>query len=378
MKLAQGASAVLVAIAITAPPAHVVAGDPVWPPPTANWAGTTDIRWTTSKDGTPVYPKRVGILAYCADMYHNAGDTGLQAGKIDVRDSGQKRAVQSSVFANPGDNWFLDGPFDLMGLYGAQNVADYFAYDDSINRERDVVVVDASLILPTATQLIQNFDIVVAWTDNKCGQPIPTSIANSAASALSGFAATAGKKLILTGFAFSSSIGFGSAIFGSGLSPLKKGGPGLDLRCSRGTPCPIGSCPATNPNTGLACSIQNNPPQCLDTNNNNCTQYQPLSGPNSDFACDNMLANVGGPTSSSWATALTSASLASGATLCFNYDVPGTPVPFLAINASRNIIAINSFPPDSVDIQKFWYGCLLGNALEFLSGDNRCSTQFCR
>jgi len=60
--------------------------------------------------------------------------------------------------------------------------------------------------------------------------------------------------------------------------------------------------------------------------------------------------------------------------LCFNYEAPNDTVPFIAINQTRNIIAINSFPPDRDDIQKFWYGCMLGNAVEYFSGNtNRCN-----
>ncbi len=370
MNVIHKASLVSVLVATISTAAPVSAGEPLWPPPTANWAGTTPIVLAV-RNGDQIFAKRVGILAYCADLYHGAGDTGLQAGKVDVQNSSAKQALQAQ-FGIIGAPWFLDGPFDLMGHYGAQNVADYLAYDDSINRERDVEVIDGSLILPTATQLIQNFDILVAWTDNNCGQPIPTSIANSAANALAGFITVPGKKLILTGFAFSSSIGFGNAIFAAGLSPLKKGGPALDLRCNRGTPCPIGACPAEFFPTGV-------PAECRDAAGNFAfPTYQPFLGPDTDFACGNMLASVNGPTSSSWATALASpASLASGATLCFNYDIAAPALPFLAINAARNIIAINAFPPDDSDIQKFWFGCILGNALQFLSGDNRCTTQTC-
>ena len=53
----------------------------------------------------------------------------------------------------------------------------------------------------------------------------PLDPADSASAALTGFTAAAGKKLILTGFAFSSTLGFGNGIYGAGLSPLTKGGP---------------------------------------------------------------------------------------------------------------------------------------------------------
>jgi hypothetical protein len=317
--------------------------------------GQLQIGTTTVGSGSngPGNRRRVGILAYCADIAHNAGNTGLQANKTN------------------------------LGVFGAQNIADYLQYDDGIDRVRDLVVVDGDLTQPTATQLIQNFDIVIAYTDNKCGIPIPFNIANQAANALQGFIQAPNKGLILTGFAFSSSIGFGDAIFGFGLSPLRKGGPGIDQRCGRtsvltgadGSDCKVGTCPA-------GCSItldSRGSPEChSNADGSVCTQYQPWPVTN-DFACDHMLSSINGPTSSSWATALTRTSVAPGATLCFNYDVAGPAVPYLAINAARNIIALNAFPGDSVDIQKFWFGCMLGDMVQWLSGDhNRCSSRGCR
>ena len=238
-------------------------------------------------------------------------------------------------------------------------------------------MINGSLLQPTATQdFINNFDIVIAYTDNKCGQPIPTSIANQAASALAGFIAAPGKGLLLTGFAFSNSIGFGNAIFANGLSPLTKGGPGL--ACTRDAPCFIGSCAGLPAPDATSCTPQGAPAECKDQSGTFCDRpnYQPLAGPGAGagggFACGNMLPSVNGPTSSSWATKLTGANAARGGTLCFNYnDANGaaTDVPFLAINAKKNIVAINGMPADSNDIQKFWYGCLLGNVIQFLSGD---------
>jgi hypothetical protein len=384
-------AAVLAVIATTG---SALADDPI-PPPTTNWAGTTDIEWTSLTDGTPVYPKRVGILAYCADIAHNAGDTGLQGNKKSIKDYGQKQALANLASGLPFDyfpqqpgelqpplgNWFLDGPFSYLGQYGAQNIVDYLAYDDGIDRLRDVQVIDGDLVLPSGAQLIQNFDILIAYTDNKCGQPIPAPISNSAARALADFVSAstpdAPKKLILTGFAFSRSIGFGNAIFGNGMSPLKKGGPGLapcarqlSADGSRG-PCFIGTCPDGFAPTGI-------PAECRDANDNFVQPiYQPAPE-TADFACEHMLPNVNGPTSSSWATALTPAEVDRTATLCFNYDNPpaGLPatydvssVPFLAMNAERTIVAVNAFPADRDDIQKFWFGCILGNIVQYLSGD---------
>jgi hypothetical protein len=338
--------------------AQFINGEPI-PPPNASFAGTTDIGWdNTFLTNTPYFPKRVGIIAYCADIYHGAGDIGLQ-----------------SNINNPNGPWAIYGPFTHLGNYGAQNLVDYFGYDDTIDRLRDAQIIDGDLVLPTAQQLIQNFDIVIAYTDNKCGPTLPTNIANSATSALTGFIGTAGKKLILTGFAFSSTLGFGNGIYANGLSPLTKGGPGLAAcrRAAAGGPvCEIGTCPATSPNgSGNTCTSAGTPPECRDdVTGQVCTAFQPLPA-GGDRACSELLRNVNGPTSSSWATALTQANVAKGATLCFNYDSPDITVPFIAINAARNIIAINSFPPDRDDIQKFWYGCMLGNAVQYFSGDTK-------
>jgi len=359
-------------------------------------AGTDDTRFM----GDQATRKRVGIIAYCADMYHNAGDTGLQSNKQSINNRSQKRNL-----ADLADNglldgstdflgmWFLDGPFSNLGQYGAQNVVDYLAFDDGIDRVRDLVLIDGDLLLPTSTQLINNFDIVIAYTDNKCGPTLPNSVVTSATNALTGFVGAPNKKLILTGFAFSTDLGLGTQIYGKGLSPLGKGGP-ANAACTREAPCFIGACPATNPTTGAGpCGIVQGAkgPECevLDVDGNGtgvyCTAYQPNDGVvlgtnNADQACREFLNNVKGPTSSSWATALTQANVAAGASLCVNYDVdvntpgdPATSVPFIAINAARNIVAINSFPPDAVDIQKFWYGCLLGDVVQYLSGDiSRC------
>lgn len=344
-------------------------------------AGTDDTLFMGDQDTR----KRVGIIAYCADMYHNAGDTGLQSNKVNIRDGGAKFGLAALV-ETPLGNWLLDGPFDNLGQFGAQNVIDYLAYDDGIDRVRDLQLIDGDLIMPTSRELIANFDIIIAYTDNKCGEPIPTSISIPAATALQQFIASPGKKLILTGFAFSSTLGFGNQLYTGGRSPLTKGGPENFEACTRDpftTGCFVGTCPTGCTNVG-------NPPECQDEGGNICTVYQPVGGGvlgtnNPDQACREFLNNVRGPTSSSWATALTSANVAPGASLCLNYDdgpVNGedTGVPFAAINAARNIVAINAFPPDAVDIQKFWFGCLLGDVVQYLSGDTqRCGEQnlFC-
>jgi hypothetical protein len=370
-------------------------------------AGSAFAAGGTNEDFSIVdaFEKRIGIIAYCADMYHNAGDTGLQSNKTNVKDGATKQALANLAASFPivpgfGPDptnpalaslgyLFLDGPFDNLGQLGAQNLADYVAYDDGIDKVSDLQLIDGDLMAPTAQQLINNFDIVVAYTDNKCGPTLPPGIRIQATAALTGFIAAPGKKLILTGFAFSTDLGFGNTLYANGLSPLTKGGP-ANAACTRGDGCRIGTCPAVSP-TGTPCGTVPAPkgPECQELDASGagtgaiCTVYQPVVGAvlgtnnAGDQACREILNGVRGPTTSSWATALTSANVGRGASLCLTYDGTSTGaslgVPFAAINAARNIIAYNAFPPDAVDIQKFWFGCLFRSAIPFLSGDKpRC------
>ncbi|UCB56072.1 MAG: hypothetical protein JSW45_05960 [Thiotrichales bacterium] len=345
--------------------------------PQAGQVGTSDI---IERDGREAVA-RVGVLAYCADIAPNAAALGLMAYQRSARDG------------------LVDGAFNRQGQFGAQNLVDMLMYDDGIPRFRDVVLVDGDRDQPTAEELLENFDVIIAYTDRQCGIPIPRGIANQAAQALVQFV-QGGGGLVLTGFAFDSQIGFGDALFRRGLSPFNKTDAGLDNRCSRPGPltdpvtgnrvdevpgpCPIGSCPApcspqfpgfpTNPDPSRA-------KICLDSGGNRCentdtipASFDPLFQPfpvTEDKACDHMLSEVDGPTISSWAVALTEADVDTTATLCFNYDINrgGGPLPFLAINADRNIVALNTYPPDAHDINKFWYQCQVGNAVQYSAGN---------
>jgi len=346
-------------------------------PPVAGQIGTSEV---VERDGFGPAP-RVGVLAYCTDMAPNAAALGLMA-------------------YHGGNDGRVAGEWRRQGQFGAQNLVDMLMYDDSIPRFKDVVLIDGDREQPTVEELEENFDCVIAFTDKQCGIPIPTGIANQAATTLARFAQT-GRGVVLTGFAFSSSIGFGDAIFRPGMSPLRKGGPEIDLRCSRaglvdpvtgepveGTPCAIGSCAGLESPIGAdPCTPQEPCPgcakQCLDTEGQFCGRpnYQVGGQPypdTPDFACDHMLSLVDGPTVSSWATALTSADVDPSATLCFDYDIGGEPLPFLAINEDRNIVAVNTFPPDADDINKFWYQCLIGNALQYACGNRtKCRERGC-
>lgn len=334
---------------------------------------------------------RVGVLAYCSDLAPNAAALGLMAYQRSARDG------------------LVDGSFNRQGQFGAQNLVDMLMYDDGIPRFRDVVLIDGDREQPTAAELLENFDVVIAFTDKQCGIPIPSGIANQAAQALVQFA-NAGGGVVLTGFAFSNEIGFGNALFRPGMSPFRKGGPGIDTRCSRPGqlrdpadpngpsvtgpgPCAIGSCVGLVSRNGGTCAprFPNPSPEfpdgdpsrakeCLDEEFARCDNptiagsTDPIFLPfpvTTDKACDHMLSEVDGPTISSWATALTEADVDPSATLCFNYDIDrgGLPLPFLAINADRNIVAMNTFPPDANDINKFWYQCQVGNAVQYAAGN---------
>jgi len=366
-------------------------------PPVPGQIGTSDIysRGLGGGIALPVngqQPKapRVGVLAYCSDITPNAATYGLMTGQ------------------NAG----VTGGWSRSGQFGAQNLVDMLNWDDGIPRFKDVVLIDGDRDQPTAADLARNFDCVIAFTDKQCGIPIPPAISIQAGNALATFARTPGKGVVLTGFAFSSSIGFGDAIFAPGLSPLRKGGPANDPRCTRPGPltnsadeaivdvpgpCPIGSCQGlsspvpggvADPNGVLttACTPQGVPAQCLDAAGNPCGRpnYQWAGQPypsTPDLACDHMLSQVDGPTSSSWATALTNANVDPSATACFSYDIPGrggAPLPLLAINRARNVVAVNTFPPDASDINKFWYQCMIGNAVQYACGlRTKCTARGC-
>lgn len=372
--------------------------------------GTSQVQRRLDVLGNPLLTKRVGVVAYCADMAPNAGDFGI-FGRQEFAEGITR--VQAGIDAGGAPdlgrlatrfNPILDA--STIGYFGAQNLVDMLNYDDGIPRFRDVQLIDGDREQPTAQQLIQNFDCVIAYTDNKCGSPIPTSIANQAANALATFAQAPGKGVVLTGMAFNTSTGFGSAIFGGGLSPFRKNSAQLDTRCDpvRGA-CPIGtcpagstrqfpstvsapecfSCPAIDPNDPGGTQTCSNvadlahPPLQLcrnDVTGAECGQFanpifQPLTATN-DRVCESLLQGVFGPTSSSFASQMTAASLSPGATMCATYDGPAAGLPLLAVNANRNVVGLNVFPAYSADLSKTWFSCILANAAILACGERRC------
>ena len=179
------------------------------------------------------------------------------------------------------------------------------------------------------------------------------------------------------------------------MSPIRKSSAALDVTCNRESArlgaCNVGACVPPNfivqngngfPECHAPVLDENGQPVLVDPTNpdlgfvdsgNIATTYQPFT-PTADLVCEQMLASVKGPTTSSWVNAIPAASLAPGATLCFNYDgAASTTTPFIAVNANRNVIAVNAFPADATDIQKFWFSCILGNTVEWLSGVRKCT-----
>ncbi len=203
---------------------------------------------------------------------------------------------------------------DLTGTFGAQNTVDTLLAD---GRFSSVTLVDGDVVMPTAEDLLNNFNVVIAMTDNRCGFPIPQNIADSAASALVGFA-NMGGGVVLATFGFSTTLGFGSALFAPGLSPFQRVQGG------------------------------NGPSNILV--NLNTSQ------------CSCLTDGVTEPLSSSFSNVVT---LSSGAIPCLFYDIDSN-LPFAAFNQKRNILAINTFPADESDNQQASYRRLIGNAVHCL------------
>jgi hypothetical protein len=183
---------------------------------------------------------------------------------------------------------------DLTGVFGAQNTVTTLNAD---GRFGSVALIDGDVALPTAQDLRDNFQCVIAMSDNRCGFNAPALA--SGANALAGFASTGGGVVLATfGFSGPGGIGFGPAIFAAGLSPFQQAG--ISNAAAGGITIP--------PAVGDGIPV-----------------------------CDRMLAGVGS-TSSSFANFV---NLSAGAVLCENYD-NGRHV--LAINAGGNVVGLNTFP----------------------------------
>jgi len=347
--------------------------------------GTPEVqRGATAGNVRPRIEKRLGVISYCGDLSPNAGDFGI---------FGRQEWVE-------GKNPILSAT--PIGYFGAQNLVDMINYDDTIPRFREVHLIDGDREQPTAAQLANNFDCVIAYTDSKCMPATQAAIYNQAANALAGFAGVAGKGVVLSGMAFNTTTGFGDAIFAATLSPFRKASAALDVRCGPQQPCTIGSCPAgstrqfpstvsapecfvcptidpADPTQTQACGNTgslNGLPLCLNqVTGAECGQFaRPVFDPvtaTSDRVCESLVRGVNGPTSSSLVSALGANALRSGAgaVACLNY-LNGTPL--LAVNASRNVIGLNLFPAYSEDLKKTWFSCIVANAAILACGERRC------
>ncbi|NIM51710.1 MAG: hypothetical protein GTN78_25700 [Gemmatimonadales bacterium] len=206
---------------------------------------------------------------------------------------------------------------DLTGWVGAQNTANTLIAD---GRFGPVTVIDGDVAQPTAQDLLDDFQCVIAMTDSRCGVPIPQSIADAAADAMTGFA-QAGGGVVLSTFGFShrpsGGIGFGASIFGAGLSPLQQ------------------ATPYWNASAGA-----------ID-----------VAGASTTPPCDQLMAGVTSPVSSSYANYV---SLSSGATLCASYTNGRD---LLAINAAGNVVGLNTFPASGSNNNQASYRRLVSNAV---------------
>jgi hypothetical protein len=209
---------------------------------------------------------------------------------------------------------------DLTGVIGAQNLVNALIAD---GRFGSVTLVDGDAVLPTAQYLLNNFDAVIAVTDNKCGIPMPQNIADSAGNALAGFA-QGGGGIVLSSFGYSGMIGFGNAIFTPGLSPFQKGG----------------------------------------ANTFNGGQVD-LSSVGPDPICQCIFNGVIGPINviSSYSN---EAALSPGATLCASY-ING--LNFAAVNLAGNIIGLNTFPFEEAQLAQESYRRLVANAILCVCGE---------
>ena len=182
-----------------------------------------------------------------------------------------------------------------------------------------VTLVAADKTLPSSANLSANYDCVVAITDLGCGVPIVDAIADPAAITLAEYA-NAGGGVVLAAFGFASprpSLGFGPAIFGEGLSPLKG-----NSRYNSGS---VG-----NINTGAMSTAP---------------------------GCAKITAGVTGPITSFLAN---DTEVAAGGTNCVSYE---TGLPAVAVNLRGNVVGFNSFPSSSYHQGQDGYRRLFGNSV---------------
>jgi hypothetical protein len=375
-------------------------------PTVAGQTGTPEVeRGTVVNSTTPLFAKRLGIISYCGDLSPNATDAGI-FGRTEFAEGIGR--VQGGIDAGgTTDLTPLAGRYNPIldaspiGFFGAQNLVDMINYDDGIPRFREVHLIDGDREQPTAAQLANNFDCVIAIADNKCTPgPQANAVYTQAANALANFANTAGKGVVLAGSAFNRNTGFGDALFVNGMSPFRRVSNQLDVRCSPDHPCPVGTCPAgatrqfpstvsapecftcpdfdpNDPNQTQACAntgTANALPLCVNqVTGAECGQFvNPIFTPQTtttDRVCESLAQGVNGPTSMSLANQFPANALSQGATACMNYQ---NGAPLSAVNARRNVIGLNLYPTYSADLAKTWFSCIVANAAILACGEQRC------
>ncbi len=232
---------------------------------------------------------------------------------------------QSLVLANSGPRvGVLAYCTNLTGNFGAENTVNTLVAD---GRFGSVTLIDADAAPPTAEQLAQQFDCVIAMTDNKCGSVLSPS------QPLADYA-LGGGGVVLASFGYSTTIGFDAPIFQTGLSPFQ---------------------PVQGPNA---------PAGAVDI----------AGAATTPQACADMMAGVTAPAISTFANYV---NLSPGAALCASY-MNGRAV--LAINANGNVVGFNSFPAALLDNTQAGYRRLLGNAVRQVCGgtlEARIDIKFC-
>lgn len=200
---------------------------------------------------------------------------------------------------------------DLSEGNRAENLVNTLLAD---GRFSSVTLIDGDIAMPTAQELLNKFDVVVAMTDNYCNDELTHSVSV----ALIGFV-NGGGGLIISTFGFSTTIGFTDELFADGLSPFQK------------------------------VMEYNGPPNI----------YVDLSTIKFEWLTDGVTA----PVHSVFSNFVT---LSPGAILLLNYDIESK-LPFAAINKAGNIIALNTFLLNKKDNQQESYRRLIGNAVSYIA-----------
>jgi len=193
------------------------------------------------------------------------------------------------------------------GIFSAQNTVDTLVAD---GRFTTVTLIDGDVVSPTAQDLADAFDCVIAMTDGRCDG------ASSDSTALAGYA-SAGGGVVLATFGYSTQIGFTAPIFAAGLSPFQQ----VNIFNAAAGVIDV---------AGAAAAPQ---------------------------ACVDMMSGVAAGVSSEFAGEV---SLSAGASLCAEYTNTRD---LLAINAAGNVVGLNTFPGSQADNGQASYRNLVSNSV---------------